>query len=98
MCEGGEVYHLTLNGADARGFCDDGMFTIAAGSSLGPVAANLDRVALRFRNAIVRDGMLSSDGVTLLEDVRYLYRDEAARIASGVPCDESAWVLETAAH
>lgn len=85
------AYRLDLNGADALGFDENEMFTIAAGSRLGPIAANLDRVALRFRGAVVRDGMMSVDGVTLLEDVRYLHPDEAARIASGVPCDECAW-------
>ena len=93
-----KTYRCTDCGSNATASIVDGFFTVLAGSRFGPVRNMNDRVMLRFRRVMEREGSFGSDGLTLIRDERFLYADEAARIVTGCLCDETSWVSPDGSH
>ena len=92
------IYRLTDYGADATAHVEDRFFIVHAGSRFGAIRNNYDGMMLDFRRAIARDFDFDEATLTLNEDLKLLYADEAARIVTGCICDEHSWVANDRSH
>ena len=92
------IYRLNDHGADATAHVEDGFFVVHAGSRFGAIKNNYDGMMLDFRRAIARDFDFDEATLTLNEDLKLLYADEAARIVTGCICDEHSWVANDKSH
>ena len=92
------IYRLTDYGVDATAHADGEFFIVHAGSRFGAVRNAHDHVMLNYRRAIARDFSFDEASLTLNEDVKLLYADEAARIVTGCVCDEHSWIAPDGSH
>ena len=92
------IYRCTDNGSDATAHEEDGFFVVRAGSRFGVVRNGNDSMMQVFRRAIARDFSFDETSLTLNEDVKLLYADEAARIVTGCLCDERSWIAPDGSH
>lgn len=93
-----KTYRCTDCGADATAHEEDGFFVVHAGSRFGAPRNANDHLTLNFRRAIARDFDFDESSLTLKEDVKLLYADEAARIVTGCIVDESSWKADDGSH
>lgn len=93
-----KTYRCTDHGADATAHEEDKLFVIHAGSRFGEIRNRHDHLMLQFRRGISRDFDFDEETLTLNEDVKLLYADEAARIVTGCICDENSWIAEDGSH
>ena len=94
-----KIYKCTINGANASAHeCDDGFFTVLAGSKWGVARPSLDSLALKYREVLVPDGTDWKESFITDKDFTYTTADIAARVFAGCPCDECAWVAENGSH
>ena len=93
-----KLYRCADYGADATAHVKDGFFVVHAGSRLGAIRNRSDNVMLRYRHVLKNEGALEDDGLTLRNDERFLYADEAARIVTGCLVDESSWTAPDGSH
>ena len=92
------TYRCRDNGSDAIAHEEDGYFVVHAGSRLGEVRNLHDKVMLRFRHALKNENALEDDGLTLSDDEKFLYADEAARIITGCLVNEMSWTAPDGSH
>ena len=89
-----KTYRCTDYGVDATAHEENGFFVVHAGSKLGEVRNQHDRMMLRFRRFLTKENAFDADGLTLRGDEKFLYADSASYcISRNAACALSAYDL-----